>query len=143
MHVSTFLTSMIEKKFFLCFQLWLLTLYNILYIKFNSIFYLIGIKSIPRCCFCSTFFLSQLFFAKKYVHKHTQNVSGRFYRYILLQMRRRIKAVFLCLQGQDINLNGVFPISKTDVLHNSRYIFSYYWYSMHLCCILCIVCMYI
>jgi len=59
---------------------------------------------------------------KKNVHKHTRNVSDRFYRYILLQMRRRIKAVVLCLQGQDINLNGVFPISKTEVLHNSRYI---------------------
>jgi len=71
------------------------------------------------------FFCHYRFLRKKYVHKHTQNVSGRFYRYILLQMRRRIKVVVLCLQGQDINLNGIFPISKTDVLHNSWYIFSY------------------
>lgn len=93
--------------------------------------YLIDIYSIPHdvLLFFFTFFFvaTVLSLSKKNIYiciniKHTQNVSGRFYRYILLQMRRRIKAVVLCLQGQDINLNGVFPISKTEVLHNSRYI---------------------
>jgi hypothetical protein len=128
--VSTFLTGVIEKKYFSPFQLSLqlsimLMQYVLCIIILNYIFYLTDINSIPRCCSFVTFFfffVTTVLATTKNVHKHTRNVSDRFYRYILLQMRRRIKAVVLCLQGQDINLNGVFPISKTEVLHNSRYV---------------------
>lgn len=94
-----------------------------------SSFNLINIYYIMRCCFFFAIFSPYLpFIAKKY--KHIQNVSGRFYRYILLQMRRRIKAVVLRSQGQDINPNGVFPIFKTEVLHKTLCIL-YCWYLLY------------